>query len=93
MSTKSIKSVNLRSQSQGPHAQYPVQIRKNKVIRGPVLKSHYEKVTIQNGKLHIQVANKRKDKKRPSEVTQREPIQEPVAAPPAKIKPKSRSTV
>ena len=30
---------------------YPVIVGKNKVIRGPVLKSNYDKFTIQNGRL------------------------------------------
>ena len=35
-------------------AQYPVEIRKHKVIKGPVLKSAYEgRAIIQNGKLKV----------------------------------------
>lgn len=39
---------------------YPVVVGKNKVIRGPVLKSNYDKFTIQNGRLKMAFKRRRK---------------------------------
>ena len=39
---------------------YPVVVSKNKVIRGPVLKSNYDKLTIQNGRLKMAFRRRRK---------------------------------
>ena len=39
---------------------YPVVVSKNKVIRGPVLKSNYDKFTIQNGRLKCAFKRRRK---------------------------------
>ena len=54
-------NITARSGSQArSKPKYPVIVRKNQVIRGPVLKSNYENLTIQNGRLKMAFRRRRK---------------------------------